>query len=263
MSDHNNTSASQGQPAPAPASDAPNLEDTSPEVFLQAAHTAAGALCEIYRIILRVDSFENATQADMDVVHHEIWGILQGVNTPIDGLPADAQEDLRRVLRRASVLPGVRRFAPALGITARPGLDDSVTVPVGLIPGWDYPVQPGRPHLSQAEADVRNRDRQERRRNQADQARRDREDARVSERDLARHRRRRNRSDQHRLAEEEQAEDIAELTEMFLGQQVQLTDAGRDHLRQLGYRVTSDGIVWVRRLDEDELGMPRLVRLWL
>lgn len=155
MSDHNNTSASQGQPAPAPASDAPNLEDTSPEVFLQAAHTAAGALCEIYRIILRVDSFENATQADMDVVHHEIWGILQGVNTPIDGLPADAQEDLRRVLRRASVLPGVRRFAPALGITARPGLDDSVTVPVGLIPGWDYPVQPGRPHLSQAEADVR------------------------------------------------------------------------------------------------------------
>ena len=85
----------------------------------------------------------------------------------------------------------------------------------------------------------------------------------YSERDLARHRRRRNRSDQHRLAEEEQAEDIAELTEMFLGQQVQLTDAGRDHLRQLGYRVTSDGIVWVRRLDEDELGMPRLVRLWL
>ncbi|KAI7476480.1 hypothetical protein KC357_g4745 [Hortaea werneckii] len=230
MSDHNNTNASQGQPAPAPDSDAPNLEDISPEVFLQAAHTAAGALCEIYRIILRVDSG----------------------NTPIDGLPADAQEDLRRVLRRASVLPGVRRFAPALGITARPGLDDSVTVPVGLIPGWDYPVHPGRPHLSQAEVDVRNRDRQERRRNQADQARRDREDARVSERDLARHRGRRNRSDQHRLAEEEQAEDIAELTEMFLGQQVQLTDAGRDHLRQLGYRVTSDGIVWVRRLDEDE-----------
>ncbi|KAI7375562.1 hypothetical protein KC336_g19969, partial [Hortaea werneckii] len=109
-----------------------------------------------------------------------------------------------------------------------------------------------RPHLSQAEADARNRDRQERRRNQADQARRDREDARVSERDFARHLRRRNRSDQRRLAEEERAEDIAELTEMFLGQQVQLTDAGRDQLRRLGYQVNSDGIAFVRRLDEDE-----------
>lgn len=68
----------------------------------------------------------------------------------------------------------------------------------------------------------------------------------------ARQWRRRYQSDQDRLIEEEHAEDIAELNEMHLGQQVQITRAGRSQLRQLGYHVRSDGMVWARRLDEDE-----------
>ena len=75
---------------------------------------------------------------------------------------------------------------------------------------------------------------------------------RCRDRELARQWRRRNQSDQDRLIEEEHAEDIAELNEMYLGQQVQITHAGRSQLRQLGFRVRSDGMVWVRRLDEDE-----------
>ena len=63
---------------------------------------------------------------------------------------------------------------------------------------------------------------------------------------------RRIQSDQGRLTEEENAEDAAELNEMYLGQQVQITRAGRSQLRQLGYPVRSDGIIRVRRLDDDE-----------
>lgn len=153
MSDNNNTNASQGQPAPAPASDTPSLVNILPELVAAAA-AVAGALSGIYRIIERLDSFESATQEDMDVVHQEIWGILQRVNTPFDRLAANVQETLRNALRHADALAGVRRFAPALGITERPELDDSVTVPVGFIPGWDAPVLPERPSLPQTDWDV-------------------------------------------------------------------------------------------------------------
>ena len=163
MSDNNNnnTNASQGQPAAAPASDTPSQVNTTPDdaaaaaaaatAVLGGAAAAAGALGGIYRVIVRVNSFVAAEQEDMNEVHQEIQEILQAVNTPFDGLAANVQEDLRHALRTASVLGGVRRFAPALGITERPGLDDTVTVQVGLIPGWDTPVQPERPPFSRAD----------------------------------------------------------------------------------------------------------------
>ncbi|KAI7286336.1 hypothetical protein KC345_g1227 [Hortaea werneckii] len=269
MSDNNNTNASQGQPAPAPASDTSNQVNTTPEdataaaaaatAVLDGAAAAAGALSGIYRIIVRVNSFIAAEQEDINVVHQEIQGILQAVNTPFDGLAANVQEDLRRALREASVLGGVRRFAPALGITERPGLDDSVTVQVGLIPGWDTPVRSERPPFSQAdlariEADVRRRDRarQWRRHNRSNEdSIAEEEHAEEMAEFHARQWRRRNQSDQDRLIEEEDAEDVAELNEMYLGQQVQITRAGCSQLRQLGYPVRSDGTVRVRRLDDD------------
>ncbi|RMY82683.1 hypothetical protein D0862_11927 [Hortaea werneckii] len=190
-----------------------------------------------------------------------IQEILQAVNTPFDGLAANVQEDLRHALRTASVLAGVRRFAPALGITERPGLDDSVTVQRGLIPGWDTPVQSERPPFSQAdwdrvEAHVRRRDRarQWRRYNRwiGEDSIAEEEHAEEIAELNARQWRRRNQSDQDSIAEEEHAEDVAELTEMYLGQQVQITRAGRSQLRQLGYPVRSNGILRVRRLDDDE-----------
>ncbi|KAI7284105.1 hypothetical protein KC343_g1105 [Hortaea werneckii] len=267
MSDNNNTNASQGQPAPAPASDTPNLVNMTPEdtaaavAVLGGAAAAAGALSGIYQNIARLGSFLAATQAEMDVVHQEIWGILQRVNTPFDRLAANVQEDLRRALRTASVLGGVRRFAPTLGITERPGLDDSVPVQVGLIPGWDTPVQSERRTLSQADRDrieghVRRRDRarQWRRYNRwtGEDSIAEEEHAEEIAELNARQWRRRNQSDHDRLIEEENAEDAAELNEMYLGQQVQITRAGRSQLRQLGYPVRADGTVRVRRLDDDE-----------
>ncbi|KAI6859217.1 hypothetical protein KC343_g1073 [Hortaea werneckii] len=269
MSDNNNnTNASQGQPAPAPASDTPSQVNTTPDdaaaaaaAVLGGAAAAAGALGGIYRVIVRVNSFVAAEQEDMNVVHQEIQEILQAVNTPFDGLAANVQEDLRHALRTASVLAGVRRFAPALGITERPGLDDSVTVQRGLIPGWDTPVQSERPPFSQAdwdrvEAHVRRRDRarQWRRYNRwiGEDSIAEEEHAEEIAELNARQWRRRNQSDQDSIAEEEHAEDVAELTEMYLGQQVQITRAGRSQLRQLGYPVRSNGILRVRRLDDDE-----------
>ncbi|RMZ04263.1 hypothetical protein D0862_05369 [Hortaea werneckii] len=267
MSDNNNTNASQGQPDPAPASDTPNMVNILPEVVaaaadaaVAAATAAAGAFSGIYRIIERLDSFESATQEDMDVVHQEILGILQRVDTPFDRLMANVQENLRHALRTASVLGGVRRFAPALGITERPELDDSVNVRVGRIPGWDSLVRPETSRWSQAdwdgvEAHVRRRDRarQWRRHNRSDEDSIAEEEHAEEIAELNAHQwRRRNQSDHDRLIEEEHAEDIAEFHEMYLGQQVQITRAGRSQLRQLGYHVRSDGMVWVRRLDEDE-----------
>ncbi|RMZ15832.1 hypothetical protein D0860_01369 [Hortaea werneckii] len=261
MSDDNNANASEGQPAPAPASDLANLVIITFTLFVAAADVAAGALSDLYGIIERVRSFVAAEQADMDVVHQEIWGILQRVNTPFDRLAANVQEDLRRALREASVLGGVRRFAPTLRITERPGLDDSVTVQVGLIPGWDTPVQSERPPFSRAdwariEAHVRRRDRarQWRRYNRwiSEDGIAEEEHAEEIAELNARQWRRRIQSDQGRLTEEENAEDAAELNEMYLGQQVQITRAGRSQLRQLGYPVRSDGAIRVRRLDDDE-----------
>ncbi|KAI7158820.1 hypothetical protein KC349_g4621 [Hortaea werneckii] len=239
MSDHNNTNGSQGQSDPAPASDTPNMVNILPEVVAAAAAAAvaavtaaAGAFSGIYSIIERLDSFESALQEEMDEVHQDIALILQRVDTPFDRLAANVQENLRHALRTASVLGGVRRFAPDLGITERPELDDSVTVRVGRIPAWDSRVPSESHRWSRADWEPVG--------------------AHVRRRARARQWRRRYQSDHDRLIEEEHAEDIAELNEMYLGQQVRITRAGRSQLRQLGYHVRSDGMVWVRIMDEDE-----------
>ncbi|RMY31935.1 hypothetical protein D0865_14864 [Hortaea werneckii] len=267
MSDHNNTNGSQGQSNPAPASDTPSLVNILLEVVaaaaaaaVAAATAAAGAFSGIYSIIERLDSLENALQEEMDEVHQDIALVLQRVDTPFDRLAANVQENLRHALRTADVLAGVRRFAPALGITERPELDDSVTVQVGRIPGWDSRVRPENFRWSRADwepvgAHVRRRAsaRQWRRHNRSDEDSIAEEEHAEEIAELNAHQwRRRYQSDHDRLIEEEHAEDIAELNEMYLGQQVQITRAGRSQLRQLGYQVRSDGIVWVRRLDEDE-----------
>ncbi|KAI7179941.1 hypothetical protein D0869_02724 [Hortaea werneckii] len=267
MNDDNNTDGSQGQPDPAPASDTPNMVNILPEVVaaaaaaaVAAATAAAGAFSGIYSIIERLDSFENALQEEMDEVHQDIALVLQRVDTPFDRLAANVQENLRHALRTASVLGGVRRFAPALGITERPELDDSVTVRVGRIPRWDSRVRPESPRWSRADwepvgAHVRRRAHalQWSRHNRSDEDSIAEEEHAEEIAELnARQWRRRYQSDHDRLIEEEHAEDIAELNKMYLGQQVQITRAGRSQLRQLGYQVRSDGIVWVRRLDEDE-----------
>ncbi|KAI6907016.1 hypothetical protein D0869_09160 [Hortaea werneckii] len=266
MSDHN-TNASQGQQDPAPASDTPTLVDILPEVVaaaadaaVAAATAAAGAFSGIYSIVERLDSFENALQEEMDEIHQDIALVLQRVDTPFDRLAANVQENIRHALRTADVLGGVRRFAPALGITERPELDDSVTVRVGRIPGWDSRVRSESFRWSRADwepvgAHVRRRDRARpwRRYNRSDEDSIAEEEHAEEIAELNAHQwRRRNQSDRDRIIEEERAEDIAELNEMYLGQQVQITRAGRSQLRQLGYHVRSDGRFWVRRLDEDE-----------
>lgn len=134
---NNNTNGSQGQPDPAPASDTPNMVNILPGVVaaaaaaaaVAAATAAASAFSGIYSIIERLDSLENALQEEMDEVHQDIALVLQRVDTPFDRLGANVQENLRNALRRASVVPGVRRFAPELGITEGLRPDDWVMAP--------------------------------------------------------------------------------------------------------------------------------------
>lgn len=51
---------------------------------------------------------------------------------------------------------------------------------------------------------------------------------------------------QESIAEEEEAEDTAELEEMLFGTKVELSEAGIQVLREMGYIVRSEGVVWLR-----------------